>query len=470
MPTFVDRAVVQLAAGQGGNGCASTHREKFRPMGGPDGGNGGHGGDVVLEVDRSATTLLDYRRRPHRKAGRGRHGQGSCRHGANGRNSVLPVPDGTTVSTGGGQPLADMVGDGTRYVAARGGTGGLGNAALASPRHKVPQFALRGEPGETADLVLELKSVADVALVGYPNAGKSSLIAAMSAARPEIADYPFTTVAPNLGVVDAGGGVGGSAGSTAFTVADVPGLISGASEGRGLGLEFLRHVERCSVIAHVVDCATQEPGRDPLTDLGVVEAELAAYGGTADRPRLVVLNKTDVPEAAELADFVRPMLTERGYPEHRLHEVSAATGSDLKELAYALLDAVRAERARRPAPESARRVLSPQPLDEPGFEVIRRGERFVVRGRKPERWVRQTDFDNEEAVGYLHHRLARLGVEDALAEAGAEPGAEVVIGEGEDAVLFDWQPSVRAETPLEDGTAAGSAGNGPADPDGGARR
>lgn len=439
MPTFVDRVVLHIAAGDGGNGCASIHREKFRPLGGPDGGNGGHGGDVVLVADSSVTTLLDYHRRPNRKAARGRHGQGSHRNGAAGADLVLPVPHGTVVTTRDGEQLADLIGEGTRYVAAHGGTGGLGNAALASARRKAPHFALNGEPGEARDVILELKTIADVALVGFPNAGKSSLIAAMSAARPKIAGYPFTTLAPNLGVV--------SAGDDAFTGADVPGLIPGASEGHGLGLEFLRHIERCSVITHVIDCATEEPGRDPLSDLDAVEAELAAYGIPPDRPRLVVLNKTDVPEARELADLVRPMLTERGYD---VHEVSAAAEIGLRPLTYAMLELVRAERARRPTPEPPRTVIRPEPRDDPGFEVFRSGGRFVVRGRKPQRWVRQTDFDNEEAVGYLNHRLARLGVEDALARAGAQPGAEVVIGEGDDAVAFDWEPATWRDASIEE--------------------
>lgn len=448
MPTFVDRVVLHVTAGHGGNGCVSIHREKFRPMGGPDGGNGGHGGDVVLVVDPSVNTLLDYHHRPHRRAARGRHGQGSNRNGADGADLVLPVPNGTVATSREGEQLADLVGEGGRYAAAKGGTGGLGNAALASARRKAPQFALSGEPGEERDIVLELKSVADVALVGFPNAGKSSLIAAMSAARPKIAHYPFTTVAPNLGVV--------SAGEDAFTVADVPGLIPGASEGRGLGLEFLRHIERCSVIVHVIDCATAEPGRDPLTDLDVLEAELADYGTAADRPRLVVLNKVDVPEARELAEFVRPMLAERGL---EVYEVSAAAETGVRELSYAMLEAVRADRASRPPPEPARTVLRPEPKDEPGFDVSRVGDRFFVRGRKPERWVRQTDFDNAEAVDYLNHRLARLGVEDALAAAGAEPGAEVVIGEGDDAVVFDWEPAAWAgaeERAEPDGDAGGA--------------
>src|SRR4051812_21677767 len=250
--TFVDRAVLHVAGGDGGHGCTSVHREKFKPLGGPDGGKGGNGGDVVLAVDPSLTTLLDLHRHPHQRAGNGRPGQGSMRDGAKGEDKRVGVPDGTVVRDADtGVELADLVGAGTSYVVARGGRGGLGNAALASPRRKAPGFALLGEPGEARDVVLELKTVADVGLVGFPSAGKSSLIAAISAARPKIADYPFTTLVPNLGVV--------SACQTTFTVADVPGLIPGASSGKGLGLEFLRHVERCAAIVHVLDCATLEP-------------------------------------------------------------------------------------------------------------------------------------------------------------------------------------------------------------------
>ena len=267
---FADRVTLRVQAGHGGNGCASIHREKFKPLGGPDGGNGGRGGDVILEVDASSATLLDFHRRPVRRAGNGRQGEGSNRTGADGADLVISVPNGTEVKTADGEVLADLVGVGTRFVAAAGGRGGLGNAALASPRRKAPGFALKGEPGQQRDLILELKTVADVGLVGYPNAGKSSLIAAMSAARPKIANYPFTTLIPNLGVVEAG--------DVQFVVADVPGLIPGASQGRGLGHDFLRHVERCSTLVHVLDCATEEPGRDPLSDLAVIEAELALYG------------------------------------------------------------------------------------------------------------------------------------------------------------------------------------------------
>ena len=435
MPDFIDRVVLHITAGNGGNGCASVHREKFKPLGGPDGGDGGRGGDVIAEVDPNASTLLEYHKRPHRKAGNGTQGRGANRNGANGDDLVLPVPEGTVVRGSDGEVIADLVGAGTRLVVAHGGRGGLGNAALATPKRKAPGFALKGEPGEAFDAVFEMKSVADVGLVGFPSAGKSSLIAAMSAAKPKIADYPFTTLVPNLGVV--------AAGEASFVVADVPGLIPGASQGRGLGLEFLRHVERCATLVHVLDCATPEPGRDPVSDLDAIEAELAAYegdlGDLADRPRLVVLNKVDVPEARELAELVRPMLAERGL---EVFEVSAATHEGLRDLAFAMARVVSVVRAAAPAPEPTRVVLRPRQIGESGFTVRRAGEEaFSVRGAKPERWVRQTDFSNDEAVGYLADRLARLGVEDELVKAGAEPGATVMIGDESDAVVFDWYPS-----------------------------
>ncbi|GAB3214171.1 GTPase ObgE [Marinactinospora thermotolerans] len=444
MPDFVDEAVLHIKAGDGGHGCASVHREKFKPLGGPDGGNGGRGGDVVLEVDANTATLLEYQRRPHRKAGNGTPGQGGHRAGANGAELVLPVPDGTVVTSMDGEVIADLVGVGTRLVIAQGGSGGLGNAALASPRRKAPGFALKGEAGEEIDVRLELKTIADVGLVGFPSAGKSSLIAALSAARPKIADYPFTTLVPNLGVVEAG--------ATQFVVADVPGLIPGASEGKGLGLDFLRHIERCSTLVHVLDCATYEQGRDPVSDLEVIEAELIAYAGLtgtdlSDRPRIVALNKIDVPDGRELADFVRPMLEERGF---KVIEVSAASREGLRELSFAMAEQVAAARAARPAPEATRIVLRPREIGEVPFEVVPLGDNtFRVRGDKPARWVRQTDFSNDEAVGYLADRLNRLGIEEALAKAGATIGAEVYIGTEEDSVVFDWDPTIDSEsTPI----------------------
>jgi GTPase len=407
----------------------SVHREKFKPLGGPDGGNGGRGGDITVVVDPSTTTLLDYHHSRQRRASSGRPGMGDHRNGADGQDLVLPVPDGTVVTAADGHLLADLVGPGASYVVAKGGRGGLGNAALASARRKAPGFALLGEPGQAQDVTLELKTVADVGLVGFPNAGKSSLVAAMSAARPKIADYPFTTLAPNLGVVQAG--------SHRYTMADVPGLIPGASQGRGLGLEFLRHVERCAVVVHVLDCATAEPGRDPVSDLDVIEAELAAYGRLQDRPRIVALNKVDVPQARELAELVSGQLRERGLA---VFAVSAVSHEGLSALGYAMAEAVAAVRSATPPP-APRIVIRPKAVDDPGFSVTVQHGRYHVRGDKPERWVQQTDFANDEAVGYLADRLARLGVEQALADAGAGEGDEVVIG-GDDGVVFDWAPNL----------------------------
>jgi GTPase len=441
MPRFVDRVVIHARAGNGGNGCASVHREKFKPLGGPDGGNGGRGGSVVLIVDPQVHTLLDFHFHPHIVAPSGKQGAGSNRDGAAGADLEVKVPDGTVVLDENGRLLADLVGAGTRFEAAAGGRGGLGNAALASRARKAPGFALLGEKGQVRDLTLELKTVADVGLVGFPSAGKSSLVSAISAAKPKIADYPFTTLAPNLGVV--------SAGDHTFTVADVPGLIPGASDGRGLGLDFLRHIERCAVLVHVVDCATLEPGRDPISDIEALEAELAAYtptlqgdstlGDLAERPRAVVLNKIDVPEARELADFVREEIVRRfGWP---VYEVSTVTHEGLRPLTFALWDMVSAYRDAQPEIVPRRPVIRPIPVDESGFTVESDGQGgFVVRGTRPERWINQTNFDNDEAVGYLGDRLARLGVEDELLRLGAKPGCAVTIGD----MTFDWEPQTPA--------------------------
>jgi GTP-binding protein len=447
MVSFVDEVRLFVRAGHGGNGCVSVRREKFKPLGGPDGGNGGNGGDIVLVADPQVTTLLEYHGRPHRTSPNGQPGMGDNRSGAMGEDVELPVPVGTVVKDVDGTELVDLAEPGMRFIVAPGGQGGLGNAALASTKRKAPGFALLGTPGFEGEVTLELKSIADVALVGFPSAGKSSLIAALSAARPKIAEYPFTTLHPNLGVVQAG--------DHRFTVADVPGLIEGASEGKGLGLEFLRHVERCSALLHVVDCATLEPGRDPLSDLEVILAELGAYpvpeGQTPllERPQFIALNKIDVPEARDLAAFVRPELESRGY---RVFEISTVSHEGLRQLGFALgelVDRARAEAALAPAPE--RIVMRPKAVDEVDFIVRPEGGSYGtlyrILGRKPERWVAQTDFTNDEAVGYLADRLARLGVEDELVRAGAVGGSTVVIGPGS-GVVFDWEPTLTSTAEL----------------------
>lgn len=486
MSDFVDRVTVHVKGGDGGNGSAGIRREKYKPLAGPNGGNGGKGGSVIFVADPNANSLLDYRFMPHRSAGNGTMGLGDTKDGSQGDDLRLPVPIGTVVFTARGaegQPkrpgevLADLRHAGDEFVAAAGGAGGLGNAALANRTRRAPGFALLGEPGEERDVILELKSIADVALVGFPSAGKSSLIAAMSAAKPKIADYPFTTLVPNLGVVQAG--------DMRYTIADVPGLIPGASQGKGLGLQFLRHIERTEIIAHVIDCATLEPGRDPLSDYYALEQELGEYANDLElplgaipipeRPRIIILNKVDMPEAKELAEFVKPEFEKLDLP---VYIVSTASHEGLKELNFALANLVTQMRAdiaaREETMEEERVVINP--LSEPGqrrrngrnagvqeFEIEREEDRngnywFTVTGTKPERWVVQTNFDNDEAVGYLADRLAKLGVEDALRKNGARPGDEVRIGRGARAVAFDWDPTIAAGAENLDGTQLGSRG------------
>lgn len=486
MSDFVDRVTVHVKGGDGGNGSAGIRREKYKPLAGPNGGNGGRGGSVIFVADPNANSLLDYRFMPHRSAGNGTMGLGDTKDGSQGDDLCLPVPIGTVVFTARGaegQPkrpgevLADLRHAGDEFVAAAGGAGGLGNAALANRTRRAPGFALLGEPGEERDVILELKSIADVALVGFPSAGKSSLIAAMSAAKPKIADYPFTTLVPNLGVVQAG--------DMRYTIADVPGLIPGASQGKGLGLQFLRHIERTEIIAHVIDCATLEPGRDPLSDYYALEQELGEYANDLElplgaipipeRPRIIILNKVDMPEAKELAEFVKPEFEKLDLP---VYIVSTASHEGLKELNFALANLVTQMRAdiaaREETVEEERVVINP--LSEPGqrrrngrnagvqeFEIEREEDRngnywFTVTGTKPERWVVQTNFDNDEAVGYLADRLAKLGVEDALRKNGARPGDEVRIGRGARAVAFDWDPTIAAGAENLDGTQLGSRG------------
>ncbi len=450
MVTFVDRVQVHLQAGDGGNGCVSVRREKFKPLAGPDGGNGGNGGSIVMIADPQVTTLLEFHRRPHRNAEGGGFGMGDNRSGTDGEDLLLPVPVGTIVKTLDDEIIADLDQAGARVTVAEGGLGGLGNNALASRKRKAPGFALLGTSGWEGSVWLELKTVADIALVGYPSAGKSSLIAAISAAKPKIAEYPFTTLHPNLGVVQAG--------EVRYTVADVPGLIEGASEGKGLGLDFLRHVERCSGLLHVIDCATLEPNRDPITDLEKILLELEAYPVNTgvpllERPQLVALNKIDVPEARELADFVKNQLEERGY---RVFEISTVSHEGLTELTFAMAEIVSAQRAASLEAEQHREriVLRPRAVDEHPFEIKTEGGTygtiFRVLGKKPERWVQQTDFANDEAVGFLADRLAKLGVEDGLVKAGAIPGSTVVIGPG-NGVIFDWEPTLTSAAELVNG-------------------
>ena len=424
---FVDEVKINVKGGRGGSGVTSFERQPYEPRGRPNGGDGGHGGNVVLRATSDVATLVDYHHRPHRSAERGRHGEGDQRRGADGADVVLPVPIGTVVKDDTGQPLADLVVEGETFVAASGGRGGRGNAAFRTSQRRAPKFHELGEPAQERWIVLELKLVADVALVGFPNAGKSSIIARLSAAKPKIADYPFTTLTPNLGVVRTE--------DVDFVVADVPGLIEGASAGRGLGHQFLRHVERAGVLVHVLDCASYEQ-RDPREDLQTVCEELGRYQpDLLDRPALVFLNKTDAdPETAEI---IRPDLEAEGW---EVLAGSAVTGAGMDLLRHRMASLVQLVRhERRAAADSdevlARPVLRPAG-DDDRIEVEPAGEGWRVRSPRIERWVVMTDLENEEAVRYLQGRMIRAGVEDALMAAGAVRGDAVEIA----GAVFDFEP------------------------------
>jgi GTPase len=394
---FVDEAVAFALGGRGGNGAASFRREAHTPRGGPDGGDGGRGGDVVLEVSPDVFDLSSIADHPHLRAEPGGHGRGGNKRGADGKDLVVQVPDGTVASEERGL-VADLVGAGARAVVARGGRGGRGNATLASPRNRAPAEAERGEPGEERRLELELRLVADVGLVGLPNAGKSTLLAKLTAARPKVADYPFTTVSPNLGVAEAD--------DTRFVVADAPGLIEGAHRGRGLGDRFLRHISRCRVLAYVVDATSS----DPAGDLRTVRAEVEAHhADLAARPSITVVTKAD------LVDDLPQV-------EEGQAEVSGLTGEGMDELAAELARLVASSPAE---PAESRVVLRP---GRQAFTVRRVADgRFRVEGRSVERWVRETDLEDPRQVIALQDRLRRAGVEKRLAEEGARAGDEVDI-------------------------------------------
>jgi len=408
---FVDEARIQVLGGDGGNGVASFRREKYRPKGGPDGGNGGEGGSVVLRVTPGVATLAELARNPHLRAERGRHGQGSDKHAPAAADQIVPVPAGTLVHDATGAVLADLVEDGQTFVAARGGKGGRGNAAFANAKRKAPGFAERGEAGEERWLDLELRVLADVGLVGLPNAGKSSLVAQVSAARPKIADYPFTTLSPNLGVAEAGG--------ARFVVADVPGLIEGASEGKGLGLAFLRHLERCRVLCLVVDLSAG----DPAEAIEVLGRELSAYDQALfARTAFVAANKIDLPEAKERLDDARDAWGREGF-----YPVSALTGEGVDALAGAIGEDIATQRARAEE-EGPATMLRIRPESD-AVQVLRENQAYRVRSPRAERLVARFDLTNPDAVRYVQERLVSLGVEEALEKAGAMAGDEVRIGD-----------------------------------------
>ena len=397
---FVDEVQVNLRGGDGGAGAISFRREAHVPQGGPDGGNGGKGGDVILEADRNVASLLAFRDHPHRRAKSGTHGAGNRRHGATGTDLVVHVAEGTVVKTRSGDLLADLVSHGDRYVAARGGRGGRGNASFLSNARRAPGFAEQGEYGEEHWLRLEIKLMADAALVGFPNAGKSTLISAVSAAKPKIAGYPFTTLEPHLGVVRFH--------EHEFVLADIPGLIEGAAEGKGLGHRFLRHVERARVLVVLLDLANVE-GRTPPEQERVLLGELGRYRpDLLERPRLVVGTKADV-AACEFEGL----------------RMSAVTREGLDPFLGALATMIDDARASEPVPEP---FVVHRPSEQ-GFSVVRDDDgAWRVRGQAAERVVAMADLTNSEAIAYVQDRFRRMGVERALARAGAREGDLVRVG------------------------------------------
>jgi GTP-binding protein len=430
MPGFVDEAQVHVKAGNGGAGAVSFRREAHVERGGPDGGDGGDGGDVYLEASSNVVSLAGFEDHPHRRAGDGGHGSGKRRHGRRGRDLVVPVPEGTLVRAPSGDLVADLAVAGDRYVAARGGRGGKGNARFLTNRLRAPAFAEQAERGEERWLDLELELMADVAVVGFPNAGKSTLVSVVSAARPKIADYPFTTLVPHLGVVYVGrkgstaGRVAARDASTQFVIADIPGLVEGAADGRGLGHRFLRHVERARVLLVLADLAPSE-GRAPSTQVSVLLDELRRYRPElADRPRLVVGTRADAVPAAE-----RPDTASYGGDL----AISAATGEGVDELVLRVASIVEGARTLAPKPSRGRVVHRPLP---DAVSVSREEGSFVVTGRDAERAVAFSDLTDPAALSLAQRRLRRAGVDKALRRAGAKAGDAVRIGE----IVFEWEP------------------------------
>lgn len=431
---FYDTAKIYVKAGDGGNGCVSFRREKYIPEGGPDGGDGGRGGNVVFRADEGLRTLVDFHYQRRYLAGRGQHGKGKNMHGRSGEDLVVRVPAGTVVRDAqSGMVLADLVRDGQEAVVARGGRGGRGNARFAGPKNKAPAFAEKGEPGEERWLELELKLLADVGLVGFPNAGKSTLISRVSRARPKIADYPFTTLVPNLGVVTLGEGV-------SFVIADIPGLIAGAHQGAGLGHRFLRHTERTRLLVHVIDVAGVE-GRDPLEDFYVLNRELSLYNPLlAQKVQLIAANKIDLPGAGENLQRLQKTLG----AQYEIFPLSALTGQGLEPLLFrvaallATLPAPQPGKAKEEEKDAFHRVTRLK--KEPPFFITRQNGIFVVRGRAVEKLVAMTDLDNPAALARLQKIFDRLGLEKALQQAGIREGCPVQIGKYE----FVYQPGGKA--------------------------
>ena len=420
----LDRAKIHVKAGDGGNGCISFRREKFVPRGGPDGGDGGKGGDVIFEASLHLSTLIDQIYTQHYRAQNGEHGKGKLMHGKKGKDLIIKVPVGTIIRDAEtGELIADLDESGKRALVARGGIGGRGNAHFKSSTYQAPRVAEKGEPGEERWLELELKLIADVGLVGFPNVGKSSLLARVSAARPKIAGYPFTTLSPNLGVVRLAPG-------KSFVMADIPGLIEGAHEGAGLGDEFLKHVERTKLLIHVIDASGCE-GRDPLEDYHIINREISLYNPRLSKlPQLIALNKIDLPQTRENLPRLLEFFRKEG---KRAFPISALTGDGIHELlwaTYGLLERINEILARK---RERKRVSSSKLVRKkfPPFMIRKEGGKFVVEGEKVRRAVVMTDFENEEAIMLLHRKLRSLGLYSALKRLGAKEGDTIRIDDFE---------------------------------------
>ncbi|HHU19986.1 MAG TPA: GTPase ObgE [Bacilli bacterium] len=414
---FVDRVKVYVKAGDGGNGLVSFRREKYIPFGGPSGGDGGNGADIIFEVDEGLNTLMDFRYQRHFKGKRGENGMSKGMHGKNSEPMILPVPPGTIVKDEAtGEFLADLTEHGQQALIAKGGRGGRGNIRFASARNVAPDIAENGEPGVERDIIIELKLIADVGLVGFPSVGKSTLLSVVSAARPKIADYHFTTLAPNLGVVETDD-------HRSFVMADLPGLIEGAHTGVGLGHQFLRHVERTRVVVHVIDMAATE-GRDPYQDYLTINEELRAYDASIlERPQIIVANKMDMPDAEAQLELFKEQLEEA----HPIYPISAFTREGLRELLFAIADTLaKIPKNTEPIEEISDHVIYKHQAEEAPFEITRDPDgAFVLYGEKIEKLFKMTNFDHDESIQRFSRQMRAMGIDQALRERGAKDGDTV---------------------------------------------
>lgn len=417
---FIDEVKINVKAGGGGNGCVSFRREKHVPKGGPDGGDGGDGGSVYVEVDEGLSSLIDFRYKRHYKAGRGQHGMGSNKHGANGDDITLKVPPGTIVKNEDGEVLADLVNHGDIALIIKGGSGGSGNTKFVSSTNRYPTFAMNGQPVEEMWVILELELLADVGLVGFPNAGKSTLVSIISAAKPKIAPYPFTTKVPNLGVVHRE--------QYDFVVADIPGLIKDAHLGKGLGDRFLKHIKRTAIILYVIDTAATD-GRDPANDLETLISELYLYDAAfKERYQVVACNKYDLPDSAKHKDELEKKCEQL---QLAFFPISAVTGQGVDKLVYHLAEKVSENRAQRASIKEEVKVHRYEHETTRTINVEKKGDEWHVENKEAVRLVQMTNFENDDAITFLQKKLKKLGVEDALLRAGAEEGDDVVIGDEE---------------------------------------